>query len=88
MNYDFALVTLANDATSGYLGLHLPPSNGVTETVDLNTAGYPGSKPSGTIWSSACGNTKIDYSTGNQFADVQQCANQVLLYLLLACRSF
>ena len=81
MNYDFALVTLAQDATSGYLGLHLPPGNGATESATLNTAGYPGSKPSGTMWSSACGSTRIDYSTNNEFANVQQCANGVRLPL-------
>jgi len=74
MDNDYALVTLANPATSGYLSLFFPPSNGSTETTTLTTAGYPGSKPSGTMWSSACGSTTIDYSDNNAFANVQQCA--------------
>jgi hypothetical protein len=77
MNYDYALVTLATPATSGYLGLFFPPSNGTTETAILTTAGYPGSKPSGTMWSSACGSTSIDYSSNNAFANVQQCTGSV-----------
>ena len=79
MDYDFALVTLATPADSGYLGLFVPPSNGMTDTVNLTTAGYPGSKPSGTMWSSACGETAIDYSTNNAFANVQQCSDGVRL---------
>lgn len=77
MDNDYALVTLANPATSGYLSLFFPPSNGSTETTTLTTAGYPGSKPSGTMWSSACGSTTIDYSDNNAFANVQQCAGGV-----------
>ena len=79
MDYDFSLVTLATPADSGYLGLFVPPDTGVTDTVNLTTAGYPGSKPSGTMWSSACGATAIDYSTNNAFANVQQCADGVRL---------
>ena len=82
MNYDYALVTLANPATSGYLSLFFPPSNGTTENASLTTAGYPGSKPSGTMWSSACGNTPIDYSSNNAFANVQQCTSGVSALLL------
>lgn len=77
MNYDFALITLAQPATSGYLGLFFPPGDGKSETVGLNTAGYPGSKTSGTMWSSACGNTSIDYSPNNAFANVAQCSDGV-----------
>lgn len=77
MNYDYALVTLAAPATSGYLGLFFPPSDGSTQMATLTTAGYPGSKPSGTMWSSACGSTSIDYSSNNAFANVQQCTGGV-----------
>lgn len=76
MNYDFALVTLAKPATSGYLSLYYPTSNGEAD-VALTTAGYPGSKPAGTMWSSACGNTTIDYSSNNAFANVAQCSGGV-----------
>lgn len=82
MNYDFALITLASPATSGYLGLAFPAANGI-ETVALTTAGYPGSKPQSTMWQSACGNTAIDYSSNNAFANVAQCANGVSLCPLL-----
>ena len=40
MNYDFALITLADEApaTTGTLGLYQPPSSGST-SVNLTTAG-------------------------------------------------
>lgn len=77
MNYDFALVTLATAATSGYLSLYVPPGSSGSTKPSLATAGYPGSKPSGTMWSSACGNTTIDYSNNNAFANVAQCTGGV-----------
>ena len=80
MNYDFALVTLAIPATSGYLSLYIPPSSIGSTKPTLATAGYPGSKPSGTMWSSACGNTTIDYSNNNAFANVAQCTGGVSLF--------
>ena len=41
MNYDFALVTLSEEASSatGYLAMFFPP-NTTTKVVDITTAGY------------------------------------------------
>ena len=77
MNYDFALVTLNTPATSGYLSLYYPSGTQGGANPGLTTAGYPGSKTTGTMWRSACGNTSIDYSSNNAFANVAQCAGGV-----------
>ncbi|KAK9814047.1 hypothetical protein WJX73_010381 [Symbiochloris irregularis] len=78
MDYDFALVTLADPASSGtgYLAMFNPPNSG-TQDVDITTAGYPGEKPSGTMWRSNCTNVPFVYSGSGPpaFANIAQCSN-------------
>ena len=75
MNYDFALITLKAPVDGpGWLGLTAGSGN---PTYALTTAGYPGEKPSGTMWMSTCSSVAINFA-GNQgvFTDIDQCQSQ------------
>ena len=76
MNYDFALITLKAAVDGpGWLGLTAGSGD---PTYALTTAGYPGEKPTGTMWESTCSGVAINFG-GNQgvFVDIDQCQNQV-----------
>lgn len=75
MNYDFALITLKAPVDGpGWLGLTAGSGN---PTYSLTTAGYPGEKPSGTMWMSTCSSVAVNFA-GNQgvFTDIDQCQSQ------------
>ena len=78
MNYDFALITLKDAASSGtgYLAMFVPPTSGELK-VNITTAGYPGEKASGTMWTSACASVAYDYSGSGpeSFQNIKNCVN-------------
>ncbi|KAK9838458.1 hypothetical protein WJX81_000661 [Elliptochloris bilobata] len=75
MNYDFALITLKAPVDGpGWLGLMAGSGD---PTYSLTTSGYPGEKPTGTMWMSTCSGVAINFG-GNQgvFVDIDQCQSQ------------
>ncbi|KAG2439913.1 hypothetical protein HYH02_010542 [Chlamydomonas schloesseri] len=60
LNYDFALLTLAQDMPPG--SAHLPIAPGAGRPVlDLQTAGFPGDKPPGSMWTVRCPHVAFDF---------------------------
>ena len=77
INFDFALITLIADVapTLGYFGIERGTGD---VKYDINSAGYPADKSSGSMWLTTCSNVEYDFG-GNQgvFKDVSQCTNNV-----------
>lgn len=53
LNHDFGLVTLSREAPVGTSRLAILPGYG-QQSYEVQTAGYPGDKPAGTMWSTSC----------------------------------
>ncbi|DBA99843.1 hypothetical protein WJX77_006939 [Trebouxia sp. C0004] len=69
LNYDFALLTLSTAAPSGTAELAILAGTGAQ--YDLTTAGYPGDKASGTMWTTNCSKVLFD-SDGS---DLEECGD-------------
>lgn len=59
---------------AGHLSLAAPDSGVIT--LNITTAGYPGDKPSGTMWQSKCSGVQFDF-TGAGFRNGGSCGTQV-----------
>ncbi|GLC43061.1 hypothetical protein PLESTM_001418600 [Pleodorina starrii] len=60
LNYDFALLTLDTPLPPETFTLPIAPGVG-QEVMDLQTAGYPGDKPRGTMWTVRCPRVRFDF---------------------------
>eukprot|EP00198_Chlamydomonas_reinhardtii_P004368 XP_001693704.1 predicted protein [Chlamydomonas reinhardtii] len=80
LNYDFALLTLAQDMPPGSATLPIAPGSG-RPVLDLQTAGFPGDKPRGTMWTVRCPHVAFDFE-GSELQDVcgsrRACDNMVV----------
>ena len=81
INFDFALITLISDVAPalGYFGIERGTGDA---TYDINSAGYPADKSSGSMWLTTCQNVEYDFGENQGvFKDVSQCANNVNTHL-------
>ncbi|KAG2443879.1 hypothetical protein HXX76_002220 [Chlamydomonas incerta] len=80
LNYDFALLTLTADMPPGAAALPIAPGAG-RPVLDLQTAGFPGDKPRGTMWTVRCPHVAFDFE-GSELRDVcgsrRACDNMVV----------
>lgn len=77
INFDFALITLIADVapTLGYFGIERGTGD---VQYNINSAGYPADKSSGSMWLTTCANVEYDFGENQGvFKDVSQCANNV-----------
>ena len=77
INFDFALITLISDVAPalGYFGIERGSGD---VKFDINSAGYPADKSSGSMWLTTCSGVEYDFGENQGvFKDVSQCANNV-----------
>lgn len=77
INFDFALITLISDVAPslGYFGIERGTGD---VKYDINSAGYPADKSTGSMWLTTCSNVEYDFGDNQGvFKDVSQCANNV-----------
>ncbi|KAL3138251.1 hypothetical protein ABBQ32_006069 [Trebouxia sp. C0010 RCD-2024] len=76
LNYDFALLTLQNSAPSGTAELAVVAGVGI-QSYDLTTAGYPGDKDFGSMWTTNCSNVQFDFEGASLEVCDDNCDNMV-----------
>ena len=77
INFDFALITLISDVapTLGYFGVERGTGD---VTYNINSAGYPADKSTGSMWQTSCDGVEYDFGENQGvFKDVSQCTNNV-----------
>jgi V8-like Glu-specific endopeptidase len=76
LNYDFAIMLLSKAAPAGTAQLAIQAGSG-TQRFDLTTAGYPGDKPQGTMWTVGCPNVQFAFDGDGITQCGDACSNMV-----------
>lgn len=76
LNYDFAVVLLSSPMGAGSAQLAIAAGSG-ERTFNMQTAGYPGDKPQGTLWTVNCPNVNFNFAGYGISECGDACSNMV-----------